>query len=191
MRRDGDEPAGLYDVLATLILLAVAVSVVVAVAQSCAGSSDRPAPRPQPAPATPAGLDEHAMRALHDLEARLTVGRSRPPRASRDHRRTALPSPTPAVRANSAQIPASGPTDANLTRLAGCESGDNPAAYNPAGPYLGRLQWALSTWHAEGGAGDPRDASRAAEWAVARHLWGNAGWAPWPACAAKLGLTGG
>ena len=47
----------------------------------------------------------------------------------------------------------------NWAALAKCESGGNPQAYNPAGPYYGLYQFMPSTWHAVGGVGLPTDAS--------------------------------
>ncbi len=43
-----------------------------------------------------------------------------------------------------------------LARVIPCESGGNPAAYNPAGPFYGLMQFLDSTWAAVGG-GDWRD----------------------------------
>ena len=47
----------------------------------------------------------------------------------------------------------------NWAALANCESGGNPQAYNPAGPYYGLYQFMESTWHAVGGVGLPTEAS--------------------------------
>ena len=43
----------------------------------------------------------------------------------------------------------------NWAALARCESGGNPNAYNPAGPYYGLYQFLASTWHSVGGTGVP------------------------------------
>lgn len=77
---------------------------------------------------------------------------------------------------------------AQLDRLAACESGGDPRAYNPAGPYLGAFQFDAQTWRSVGGTGDPRDHPYATQRALAAKLHGLRGWAPWPACSAKLGL---
>jgi len=37
-----------------------------------------------------------------------------------------------------------------LLSIASCESGFNPRAYNPAGPYIGLFQYLQSTWDANG-----------------------------------------
>ena len=51
------------------------------------------------------------------------------------------------------------PTASTGRRSPTCESGGNPKAYNPAGPYYGLYQFSESTWHAVGGVGLPIDAS--------------------------------
>lgn len=38
-----------------------------------------------------------------------------------------------------------------MLKIARCESGDNPRAYNPSGPYIGLFQFAPSTFRAHGG----------------------------------------
>ena len=53
-------------------------------------------------------------------------------------------------------------------RVARCESGYNPSAYNPAGPYMGLFQFLQSTWnHTPYAGSSPYDANanaRAAAW---------------------------
>lgn len=64
-----------------------------------------------------------------------------------------------------------------LLRVARCESGLNPRAYNPAGPYYGLFQFHLTTFKAFGGQDiyDPSDQSDVAARMFARGLashWG-------------------
>ena len=81
-------------------------------------------------------------------------------------------------------------TDDDFDRLAQCESGANPKAYNPAG-YYGAFQFSLATWHSPPVSmpGDPRDFSYAKQKAGAKRLQAVAGWSPWPYCASVLGLS--
>lgn len=71
--------------------------------------------------------------------------------------------------------------------LAQCESGRNPNAYNPAGPYYGAFQFLKSTWNIYK-PGVPTDYSYADQKAVAQRHQAARGWAPWPSCARQLGL---
>lgn len=45
----------------------------------------------------------------------------------------------------------------NWAALAHCESGGNPSAVNPAGPYYGLYQFSLPTWQSVGGQGVPTE----------------------------------
>jgi resuscitation-promoting factor RpfA len=74
--------------------------------------------------------------------------------------------------------------------LAQCESGGN-WAINTGNGFSGGLQFTPQTWAAFGGTGAPQDASRAQQIAVAEKVQATQGWNAWPACSAKLGLTGG
>lgn len=75
-----------------------------------------------------------------------------------------------------------------LDNIARCESGMNPKAYNPAGPYLGAFQFHLSTWRGLGESGDPRNRSYSYQRDVAARLAQSAGFrASWPSCSAKYG----
>lgn len=74
--------------------------------------------------------------------------------------------------------------------LAQCESGGNWAT-NTGNGYAGGLQFSPSTWAAHGGTGSPATASREQQIAVAQNVQAKQGWGAWPACAAKLGLSGG
>lgn len=59
------------------------------------------------------------------------------------------------------------------------ESGGNPAD-TPNGPYYGGLQFAMSTWLAYGGVGNPAYASIAEQEAVANRVLAAGGWGQWP-----------
>jgi hypothetical protein len=74
--------------------------------------------------------------------------------------------------------------------LARCESGGN-WSINTGNGYYGGLQFSYGTWHDYGGgefADYPHQASRAEQIIVAERLRAERGYAPWPACRAKLGL---
>ena len=73
----------------------------------------------------------------------------------------------------------------NWAALAQCESGGDPRAVSPAG-YYGLYQFSLSTWHAQGGSGNPIDASPAEQTLRAQILYGKAGAGQWPVCGRKL-----
>ncbi|MGP4032917.1 LysM peptidoglycan-binding domain-containing protein [Pseudarthrobacter sp. 1C304] len=74
--------------------------------------------------------------------------------------------------------------------LAQCESSGNWGINNGNG-YAGGLQFSPSTWAAYGGTGSAANASREQQIAVAERVQAGQGWGAWPACAAKLGLSGG
>jgi nucleoid-associated protein YgaU len=74
--------------------------------------------------------------------------------------------------------------------LAQCESGGN-WAINTGNGFSGGLQFTPQTWAGFGGTGSPENASRAQQIAVAERVQATQGWGAWPACAAKLGLSGG
>ncbi len=74
--------------------------------------------------------------------------------------------------------------------LAQCESGGN-WSINTGNGYYGGLQFSYDTWHGYGGgefAEYPHEASREEQIVVAERLRAARGYAPWPACRAKLGL---
>jgi Transglycosylase-like domain len=71
--------------------------------------------------------------------------------------------------------------------LAECESGGN-WSINTGNGYYGGLQFLLSTWQANGGSGYPHENSREEQIRVAENLRAHAGFSPWPACSAALGL---
>jgi uncharacterized protein YabE (DUF348 family) len=73
----------------------------------------------------------------------------------------------------------------NWAALANCESGGNPKAVNPAG-YYGLYQFSLSTWAAQGGSGNPINASASEQTKRAQILYSKTGASSWPVCGAKL-----
>jgi uncharacterized protein YabE (DUF348 family) len=95
------------------------------------------------------------------------------------------PPPTaPSQPAECADFPTTG--GLNWCGLAKCESGLNPNAYNPAGPYYGLYQFDQQTWTANGGSGSPSGKSIAEQTAVAWTLYQARGAAPWPVCGKNL-----
>jgi uncharacterized protein YabE (DUF348 family) len=74
----------------------------------------------------------------------------------------------------------------NWAALANCESGGNPRAYNPAGPYYGLYQFSEPTWHAVGGVGLPSDASPSEQTYRAQVLYKRSGAGQWPVCGRNL-----
>ena len=74
--------------------------------------------------------------------------------------------------------------------LAKCESGGN-WAINTGNGYYGGLQFSAGTWQQYGGpefAAYAHQATREEQITVAERLRAARGYAPWPACRAKLGL---
>jgi hypothetical protein len=74
--------------------------------------------------------------------------------------------------------------------LARCESGGN-WSINTGNGYYGGLQFSLATWQGYDGAEFaeyPHEATREEQIVVAERLRAARGYAPWPACRAKLGL---
>lgn len=74
----------------------------------------------------------------------------------------------------------------NWDALAECESGGDPDAYNPAGPYYGLYQFSQSTWESVGGSGVPTDASPSEQTYRAQLLYQQAGDEQWPVCGENL-----
>lgn len=72
--------------------------------------------------------------------------------------------------------------DRKAIRVARCESGLNPSAYSPAGPYYGIWQFDAPTWRSVGGSGLPSEASVEEQTRRAWELRSRRGWAPWPVC---------
>jgi uncharacterized protein YabE (DUF348 family) len=74
----------------------------------------------------------------------------------------------------------------NWAALAECESGGNPKAVNPAGPYMGLYQFSQSTWESVGGSGKPSSASSSEQTYRAKLLYKKAGAGQWPNCGSRL-----
>jgi hypothetical protein len=77
-------------------------------------------------------------------------------------------------------------------RLAACESGGN-WSINTGNGFYGGLQFTASTWRAFGGtayASRADLASRSQQISVAQRVLAGQGWNAWPACSAKLHLSG-
>ncbi len=79
-----------------------------------------------------------------------------------------------------------GADDLNWRALAECESGGNPDAVNPAGPYYGLYQFDLGTWHSVGGQCKPTDYGWDEQTYRAKLLYKERGDSPWPVCGKKL-----
>ncbi|WP_051092894.1 transglycosylase family protein [Jongsikchunia kroppenstedtii] len=77
----------------------------------------------------------------------------------------------------------------NWDAVAQCESSGNWAA-NTGNGFFGGLQFTLSTWQAYGGVGNPADASRAQQIAVAERVLAGQGVGAWPVCGKYLGDPG-
>ena len=92
--------------------------------------------------------------------------------------------------AANAAIPSASAPASTWDSLAQCESGGN-WGINTGNGYAGGLQFSPSTWAAYGGTGSAANASREQQIAVAEKVQAGQGWGAWPACAAKLGLSGG
>ena len=78
----------------------------------------------------------------------------------------------------------------NWDAIAQCESGGN-WSINTGNGYYGGLQFSLSTWRANGGSGNPADASRAEQIRVANNVLKTQGIGAWPTCGKKAGASGG
>lgn len=97
------------------------------------------------------------------------------------HRRRSSNRRPPAVRV--------APTDANLDRLAQCESHGNPSAVSRSGKYRGAFQFSLATWRSmPRRAGDPATHTYEEQRDSARDLVNRSGWGQFPACSRKLGF---
>lgn len=87
-------------------------------------------------------------------------------------------------------MPANAAPVSTWDALAECESGGNWGTSTGNG-FSGGLQFTPSTWAAFGGSGDPSSASKSEQIRVAENVQAGQGWGAWPACSAKLGLSGG
>jgi Transglycosylase-like domain len=103
---------------------------------------------------------------------------------------TPPPAPAPPAPAPPAPAPVTYSGSSVWDDLAQCESGGN-WAINTGNGYYGGLQFSYDTWHGyDGGefADYPHQATREQQILVAERLRAERGYAPWPACRAKLGL---
>ncbi len=85
--------------------------------------------------------------------------------------------------------PANAASIATWERLAQCESSGN-WHINTGNGYYGGLQFLPATWRAFGGTGNPANASKATQIKIAERVLKVQGWAAWPTCSARLGLSG-
>lgn len=86
--------------------------------------------------------------------------------------------------------PASHAADvATWEKLAQCESGGN-WSINTGNGFYGGLQFTQQSWNGVGMSGSPQNASREAQIEAGERLLAVQGWGAWPACSAKLGLSG-
>lgn len=74
----------------------------------------------------------------------------------------------------------------NWDAVAQCESGGN-WAINTGNGFFGGLQFTLSTWRANGGVGNPANASRAQQITVAERVLTSQGIGAWPVCGKRAG----
>jgi nucleoid-associated protein YgaU len=86
-------------------------------------------------------------------------------------------------------LPANAVPTSTWDALAECESGGNWGISTGNG-FSGGLQFTPSTWAAFGGQGDPTNASKSEQIAVAERVLDGQGWGAWPACSSQLGLSG-
>ena len=86
--------------------------------------------------------------------------------------------------------PASQAADlATWEKLAQCESGGN-WSINTGNGFYGGLQFTQQSWNGVGMSGSPQTASKEAQIEAGERLLAVQGWGAWPACTAKLGLSG-
>ena len=103
------------------------------------------------------------------------------------------PAPAPAVQVASAPAPAPAPAASGggwswpWSCIAQYESGGNPAE-NTGNGFYGGLQFTMGTWLANGGTGNPADASIAEQEAVANNVLASQGWGAWPNTSRMCGL---
>lgn len=84
--------------------------------------------------------------------------------------------------------PTASASSVNWDAIAQCESGGN-WAINTGNGFYGGLQFTLGTWHANGGAGMPQNASRAQQIAVAERVLVTQGIGAWPVCGRRAGVS--
>ncbi|MGO3735172.1 MAG: transglycosylase family protein [Canibacter sp.] len=96
-----------------------------------------------------------------------------------------------ALAAGAALVPtaANAADESTWDALAECEAGGDWATDTGNG-YSGGLQFNQGTWEANGGSGNPADASRSEQIRVAENVLDSQGWGAWPACSAQIGASG-
>ena len=92
-----------------------------------------------------------------------------------------------ALLTSSAGVAHAAPVAPNWDAVAQCESGGNWHANTGNGEY-GGLQFKPGTWARYGGVGNPADASREQQIAVANRVLEDQGIDAWPKCGAASGL---
>ncbi|OIJ36191.1 hypothetical protein BK826_03815 [Rothia kristinae] len=85
-------------------------------------------------------------------------------------------------------MPAHAATEAQWDAVAQCESGGNWST-STGNSFSGGLQFTASTWAANGGTGDPANASRAEQIRVAENVLATQGKGAWPVCGVGLGAA--
>jgi resuscitation-promoting factor RpfA len=95
-----------------------------------------------------------------------------------------------AVGAPLAIAPAFASAEPNWDAIAECESGGNWGT-NTGNGYYGGLQFSQSTWAANGGTGNPANASREEQIRVANNVLQSQGIGAWPVCGKRGGGGGG
>ncbi len=186
----------------SLILLAVAVGGIALLAPLAARSAFQlPAEMAESlVPVAEAPLVIGDRGALTGRQGATTPNAGAPSRAELLSARVAASPPAAPMEATLVAVaqPAAAPTARTVIHagssvwddLARCESGGNWAISTGNG-YYGGLQFSHATWHGTGGgefAEFPHQATREEQIVVAERLRAARGYAPWPACRAKLGL---
>ena len=69
-----------------------------------------------------------------------------------------------------------------LESIAECESHGDPRAISSDGTYRGKYQFDRSTWHSNGGEGDPAKAPELEQDLLAAQVMRTRGSSPWPSC---------
>lgn len=95
--------------------------------------------------------------------------------------------PQPVTQVSSSASSSATPGSSVWDSIAQCESNGNWQT-NTGNGYYGGLQFTLSSWQAFGGSGNPSQASRDEQIAIAQKLQASQGWSAWPVCSARLGL---
>jgi resuscitation-promoting factor RpfA len=135
-------------------------------------------------------VDVRSLLPAHDDAAPVRAGRHRAPRRPGRLGRAGLAlvaAGAPVIPAALLAAPAAH-ADTDWDVLAQCESGGD-WSINTGNGFGGGLQFTDSTWRAFGGSGQPEDASRAEQIAVAERVKAGQGMNAWPTCSRKTGQT--